>query len=91
MTNLFSKRSALNIVALIIATHAESQSADRSVNFSPCPDSPNCVSSQSTNKMRFIDSLHYTGDKADARQILIDLLENTKRVKLVKVETVKHV
>ena len=84
---LFLKRSALIIGNLMIATHAEAQSADRPDRFSPCPDSPNCVSSQSTNKRHFIEPLHYTGETADVRQILIDLLENTKRVQLVKVET----
>ena len=87
MCDLFSKRSALIIGTLMIAIHAEAQTAGRPNKFSPCPDSPNCVSSQSTNKMRFIEPLHYSGDIADARQILIDLLENTKRVQLVKVET----
>ena len=84
---LFLKRSALIIGNLMIATHAEAQSADRPDRFSPCPDSPNCVSSQSTNKRHFIEPLHYTGDTADARQLLIDLLENTKRVQLAKVGT----
>jgi uncharacterized protein (DUF1499 family) len=39
------------------------------------------------DKARFIEPLHYTGSLADARQKLIDILENTKRVRLVKVET----
>ncbi len=26
---------------------------------SPCPDSPNCVSTQSTDKARFIEPLHW--------------------------------
>ena len=72
---------------LLSATNAEVRSADRPDKFSPCPDSPNCVSSQSTDKARFIEPLHYAGSLADARQKLIDILENTKRVRLVKVET----
>ena len=72
---------------LLSATNAEVRSADRPDKFSPCPDSPNCVSTQSMDKARFIEPLHYTGSLADARQKLIDILENTKRVRLVKVET----
>ena len=68
-------------------TPAEAGSTDRPDKFSPCPDSPNCVSSQSTDKAHFIEPLHYTGSPADARQKLIDILENTKRVRLAKVET----
>ena len=87
MWDLFSKRSALIIGTLMIAIHAEARPADRPHKFSPCPDSPNCVSSQSTDKKRFIEPLHYRGTSADAGQILIDLLESMKRVNLAKVET----
>jgi uncharacterized protein (DUF1499 family) len=67
--------------------HTEAGSAARPDKFSPCSDSPNCVSSQGTDKARFIEPLHYVGSLTDARQKLIDILENTKRVRLVKVET----
>jgi uncharacterized protein (DUF1499 family) len=68
-------------------THAAAGSAARPDKFSPCPESPNCVSTQSTDKAHFIEPLHYAGSLTDARQKLIDILENTKRVRLVKVET----
>ena len=67
-------------------THAETGAADRPERFSPCPDSPNCVSSQSADNAHFIEPLHYTADTADARQKLIDILENSKRVELAKIE-----
>lgn len=67
-------------------THAEAGATDRTEIFSPCPDSPNCVSSQSADNAHFIDPLHYTADTADARQQLIDILENLKRVQLAKIE-----
>ncbi len=66
--------------------HAEAGSADRPDKFSSCPDSPNCVSSQSADNSHFIEPLHYTANSADARQKLIDILENSKRVQLAKVE-----
>jgi uncharacterized protein (DUF1499 family) len=69
------------------ATQAQVTLADGSDKLSPCPDSPNCVSSQSADEAHFIEPLHYSGSPADARQKLIDILENTKRVRLVKVET----
>jgi uncharacterized protein (DUF1499 family) len=67
-------------------SHAEAVATDRTEKFSPCPDSPNCVSSQSADNAHFIEPLHYTADTADARQQLIDILENLKRVQLVKIE-----
>jgi uncharacterized protein (DUF1499 family) len=61
-------------------------SQSRINKFSPCPDSPNCVSSQSSDKAHFIEPLLYTGDTADARLKLIDILESTKHVHLARVE-----
>ena len=83
MKNLFSKHLSLYVCILLSATHATAEPS----NLSPCPDSPNCVSSQNTDSAHFIEPLRYTGDIADAKQKLIDLLENSKRVRLISVET----
>jgi uncharacterized protein (DUF1499 family) len=83
MKKLFSKHLSLYVCILLSATHATA-GPDR---LSPCPNSPNCVSSQSTDSARFIEPLRYTGRLADARQKLIDLLENSKRTRLISVET----
>ena len=83
MKNLFSKHLSLCICILLSATHASAGPS----RLSPCPDSPNCVSSRSTNPSRFIEPLRYTGNLPKARQKLIDLLENSKRTRLVRVET----
>jgi len=87
MKDLSSKRLSLYFCILLSAMNAEAGASDRPGKFSPCPDSPNCVSSQSMDKARFIEPLHYAGSLTDARQKLIDILENTKRVRLLKVET----
>ena len=87
MNNLFSKRMSLYICVLLSATHTTAGSAENPYKFSPCPDSPNCVSSQGVDNAHYIEPLQYAGSLADARQQLIDILENTKRVRLVKVET----
>ena len=88
MKNSISKSLLLfTCILMSSTTHATAGSADRPDKFSPCPDSPNCVSTQSTDKACFIEPLHYAGSLADARQKLISVLENTKRVRLVKVET----
>ena len=87
MKDLFPKHLSLSFCILLSAMNAEAGEADRPDKFSPCPDSPNCVSTQSTDQARFIEPLQYAGSLADARQKLIDILENTKRVRLLKVET----
>ncbi len=87
MSHLLSKHSALTFGFLMFAVYVEAGSGEAPDSLPPCPDSPNCVSSQSSDKAHFIEPLHYTGNLADARQKLIIVLENTKRVQLVKVET----
>ena len=88
MNNLFSKHLQLSIFILLSATsHTEAGSADRPYQLSPCPDSPNCVSSQSADKARFIEPLQYAGSRANARKNIIKILENIERVRLVKVES----
>jgi uncharacterized protein (DUF1499 family) len=83
MKNLFSNHLPLYVCILLSATHAAAEPN----KFSPCPGSPNCVSSQSENKKHFIEPFEYTGNREEARQKLINILEKTKRVLLVKAET----
>ncbi len=87
MNNLFPSQLSLVICILLGTTHVQLASADGPDKVSPCPESPNCVSSQSTDEAHFIEPLHYSGSPADARQKLIAILEGMNRVRLVKVET----
>jgi len=43
----------------------------------PCPSSPNCVSSLSEDRKHFIEPLRYTGSLEEARQRLCEILEKT--------------
>jgi uncharacterized protein (DUF1499 family) len=70
----------------MLAVYAEAGSEKEPDKSSLCPDSPNCVSSQSSDKAHFIEQLYYTGNLADTRQKLINVLENEKRVHLAKVD-----
>ena len=49
----------------------------------PCPDSPNCVSSQSTDKKHFIESIRYRGSLTEAREKLISIISSMKRASIV--------
>jgi uncharacterized protein (DUF1499 family) len=53
---------------------------------SSCPDSPNCVSSLSKVKSHFVEPLRYKGSRAEARQKLIDIVNNMRGTRLVKIE-----
>ena len=48
----------------------------------PCPDSPNCVSSQSEDKRHAIEPFHYEGATESAMQGLIDVIHGMKRARI---------
>ncbi|CDH43708.1 DUF1499 domain-containing protein [Candidatus Contendibacter odensensis] len=48
----------------------------------PCPDSPNCVSSQAADENQRIEALRYTGDTTQARNRLLAVLNRMERVHL---------
>ena len=53
----------------------------------PCPDSPNCVSSQSTDESHHVEPLRYDGSFHEAQERLLSLLRSMDRVKIVTVES----
>ena len=54
---------------------------------SPCPSSPNCVSSQSPagDEEHYIQPLTYSGSPESARAALISVIESMKRTKIITV------
>jgi len=86
MKRLFPNCLPLYFCFLLSASCAAGEPTAKPNQILPCPDSPNCVSSLSSDKAHFIEPLHYAGSLADAKQRLIDILQNTKRVRLVKIE-----
>jgi len=54
--------------------------------FTPCPDSPNCVSSLAENKKQFIESIPYSGENAVVQQELLEILYSFKRVRIAKLD-----
>lgn len=56
--------------------------------FAPCPDSPNCVSTQAppTDKTHAIAPISYTGDRAAAHQRLLAIIQAMPRTLIITVE-----
>ncbi len=50
---------------------------------SPCPDSPNCVSSQSSDKRHFIQPVRYEGTEQKAIERLIGVIQGMKRCRII--------
>ncbi len=54
----------------------------------PCPDSPNCVSSQASVESQRVDPLRYSGDAAAAQLRLLSVLKAMKRATVVHADAV---
>ncbi|MCB9161798.1 MAG: DUF1499 domain-containing protein [Caldilineaceae bacterium] len=55
----------------------------QSGRFAPCPDSPNCVSTQATDAEHGIDPYTFTGDAAAAKSALLAVINAMPRTKIV--------
>jgi len=74
---------AANILFPEGATKMQSKAAEK---LSPCPDSPNCVSSLAEDKKHFIEPILYKGDSTVVRQKLLEILYSFKRVRVVELD-----
>lgn len=52
---------------------------------SPCPNSPNCCSSQSSEQSQFIEPLRYQETQQLAQQKMLSLLQRMQRAKIITV------
>ncbi len=76
------------LICILFGTpQVAADAADRADTLLPCPDSPNCVSSLSDNDKHFIKPFEYSDSVENARQKLIDILENSRGVRLARIES----
>ena len=54
----------------------------RDDKLSECPDSPNCVSSQTVKKDHAVDPLSYNGSYSEAKQALLSIISSLPRTKI---------
>ena len=50
---------------------------------SECPNSPNCVSSQTVKKDHAVDPLSYKGSYSEAKQALLSIISSLPRTKII--------
>lgn len=77
---------ALSLVLLQGAAQGSADTGPSSNALAPCPSSPNCVSSQSSEQARRVEPLVYQGSLSEAKTRLLDLLRSMKRTKIVNSE-----
>ena len=53
---------------------------------SPCPDSPNCVSSQTTDKKRYVEPFRYPDTLTEARDRLVSVLNSMARTRILTID-----
>jgi uncharacterized protein (DUF1499 family) len=51
----------------------------------PCPETPNCVSSQAGTEKHYIQPINYAGTQQEAHDRLLQILESEKRKKILTV------
>jgi len=75
------------IFVMITCTGNASAAAGSDTGSLPsCPDTPNCVSSLSTDKRHAIEPLRYHGDRAKVQQTLLEVIGSLKRARVVAVK-----
>ena len=60
---------------------------DTGNRLTPCPSSPNCVSSLSEDRKHAIEPLQYTGSRDEARHRLIGILDKQAAARVIINET----
>lgn len=55
----------------------------REGKLSECPDSPNCVSSQTIKKDHFVDPFSYKGSYSEVKQALLSIISSLPRTKII--------
>ncbi len=51
--------------------------------FHPCPNTPNCVSTQATDAKHKINPISYSGTMSEAKEKIINIVNSLKRTKII--------
>ncbi len=81
-----NKQILVVLVSLIMLTGCSKTAPDLGVNngeLMPCPETPNCVNSQAADEKHYIQPIHYTGTRQEAKSRLLQILESEKRTKIL--------
>lgn len=74
------------LVSLTLLTGCAGTMPDLGINngkLVPCPKTPNCVNSQAVGEKQYIQPIRYEGTQQEARARLLQILDSSKRAKIV--------
>ena len=78
---------ALTFILSACSTNQTIKTGATDYRLSPCPKSPNCVSSLSEDKSHYVEPLKYKGTLEEAREELVSDIDSMKRSEIVTAET----
>lgn len=73
----------LNLILLTGCSGTKPELGINNDKLMPCPETPNCVSSQTANEEHYIKPIIFTGTQKEARARLLNILESEKRTKVI--------
>lgn len=81
-----NKQILVVLINLILLTGCSGTMPKLGINNSeltPCPETPNCVSSQALDEEHFIEPIIYSGTQQGAHDILLRIIESEKRTEIL--------
>ena len=86
MIRRYSFMLALTFILTACSTNQTITTGATDDRLSPCPKSPNCVSSLSEDESHYVAPLTYKTTPEEAREKLISIIKSMKRSEIVKAE-----
>ena len=77
---------ALTFILTACSANQTTKTGGTDDRLSPCPKSPNCVSSLSADKSHYLEPLTYKATLEEAREKLISVINSMKRSEMVTAE-----
>jgi len=81
-----NKKILIVLVNLILLTGCSGTMPKLGINNSglaPCPETPNCVSSQAHDDKHYIEPINYSGTRQGAHDLLLRIIESEKRTDIM--------
>jgi uncharacterized protein (DUF1499 family) len=86
MNRRISFMLALTVFLMACSANETIKTKAKNNRLSPCPTSPNCVSSLSEDKSHYVEPLKFRGTPEEAREKLIAIIHSMKRAEIITAE-----
>jgi len=81
-----NKQILVVLINLLLLTGCSGTMPKLGINNSelaPCPETPNCVSSQAHDEVHFIEPINYSGTQQGAYDVLLRIIKSEKRTEIL--------